>query len=71
MNNPKTAKWLATALMISVLFNVGTLYYAVQVQQELTTLTNAQIVIEKRAQERQGDLQKEATGFSRLLGGQQ
>jgi hypothetical protein len=71
MSNARLAQWLAIALMISVLLNLGTVYYAVQVQQQLTTLKRAQADIERRVQTRQEDLQKEAAGFSRLLGGQQ
>ena len=53
----RLAHWLLIALIISVLFNLGTLYYAVQVQQELRSSKNAQIEREKTAQERQEDLQ--------------
>jgi hypothetical protein len=62
-------RWMSIALMISVLFNLGTIYYAVQVQREITTLKNAQLEREKTAQDRQEDLQNEANGFARMLGG--
>ena len=67
----RLAHWLLIALIIGVLFNLGTLYYAVQVQQELRSLKNAQIEREKTAQELQEDLQNEANGFARMLGGKQ
>ena len=67
----RLAHWLLIALIISVLFNLGTLYYAVQVQQELRSSKNAQIERQKTAQERQEDLQNEANGFARMLGGKQ
>jgi len=76
MSNPKKSHWLAIALVVSVLFNVGTIYYSFQakskmasLEQQLTTLQKTQMDTETRAEERQKDLENEATGFSRLLGG--
>jgi hypothetical protein len=69
MSNTRLTLWMPIALMISVLVTLCTIYYAVHVQQELTTIKNAQIEKEKLSQKRMEDLQKEAEGFSRLIGG--
>ena len=76
MSNPKKPNWLVIALVVSVLFNVGTIYDSFQakskmasLEQQLTTLQKTQMDTETQAEERQKDLENEATAFSRLLGG--
>jgi hypothetical protein len=76
MSNPKKPNWLTIALVVSMIFNVGTIYYWFQakskmasLEQQLTTLQKTQMDTETQAEERQKDLENEATAFSRLLGG--